>query len=44
MASPSLGRRESYEYVFTHGSSVHQKCSNYALTNLLFFVHVRVSN
>jgi len=27
---------ESYESMFTHGSFVHQKCSNYALTNLLF--------
>jgi len=24
------------EFVFVHGSSMHQKCSNYALTNLLF--------
>jgi hypothetical protein len=24
------------EFVFAHGSSVHRKCSNYALTNLLF--------
>jgi hypothetical protein len=27
------GRDEFYEFVFTHDSSVHQKCSNYALTN-----------
>jgi hypothetical protein len=27
---------ESCEFVFTYGSSMHQKCSNYALTNLLF--------
>jgi len=27
---------ESYEFVFVHGSSVHQKYYNYALTNLLF--------
>jgi hypothetical protein len=33
---PSLGHDESYESVFAHGSSVHQKCSNYTLTNLLF--------
>jgi hypothetical protein len=33
---PSPGRGESCESVFAHGSSVHQKCSNYALTNLLF--------
>jgi len=25
-----------WKSVFTHGSSMHQKCSNYALTNLLF--------
>jgi len=33
---PSLGRGESCEFVFARGSSVHQKCSNYMLTNLLF--------
>jgi hypothetical protein len=33
---PSLGRGEFCESVFTRGSSMHQKCSNYALTNLLF--------
>jgi hypothetical protein len=33
---PSLGRGESCEYVFARDSSMHQKCSNYALTNLLF--------
>jgi hypothetical protein len=33
---PSLGRGESCESMFARGSSVHQKCSNYALTNLLF--------
>jgi hypothetical protein len=27
---------ESCESVFAHGSSVHQKCSSYAQTNLLF--------
>ncbi len=27
---------ESCEFVFARGSSMHQKCSNYALTNLLF--------
>jgi hypothetical protein len=31
---PSLGRGESCESMFAHGSFVHQKCSNYALTNL----------
>jgi hypothetical protein len=36
MASPSSSRGESCEFVFTRGSSVHQKCSDYALTNLLF--------
>jgi hypothetical protein len=30
------GGGESFESVFACGSSVHQKCSNYALTNLLF--------
>jgi len=35
-ASPSLGHGESRESVFVHGLSVHQKCSNYALTNFLF--------
>jgi hypothetical protein len=35
--SPAHGEYyESYEYVFARGSSMHQKCSNYALTNLLF--------
>jgi hypothetical protein len=33
---PNPGRGESYQFVFAHGSSMHQKCSNYALTNLLF--------
>jgi hypothetical protein len=33
---PGLGRAEFYECVFAHGLFVHQKCSNYALTNLLF--------
>ncbi len=32
----SLGDGESCESMFAHGSSVHQKCSNYPLTNLLF--------
>jgi hypothetical protein len=32
----NLGRGESYESEFARGSSYHQKCSNYALTNLLF--------
>jgi hypothetical protein len=36
VVSPSLGYGESREFVFTHGSWMHQKCSNYALTNLLF--------
>jgi hypothetical protein len=30
------GCGESCESVFARGLSVHQKCSNYALTNLLF--------
>ncbi len=33
---PSLGRGESYESVFARGLFVHKKCSNYALTSLLF--------
>ncbi len=33
---PSLGRGESCESMYAHGSSVHQKCFNDALTNLLF--------
>jgi hypothetical protein len=33
---PSPGRGESYESMFAYSSSVHQKCSNYVLTNLLF--------
>jgi hypothetical protein len=36
VASPSLGRGEFWEFVYAHGSSVQQKCSNYALANLLF--------
>jgi hypothetical protein len=36
LAPPSLGHGEFYEFVFVHGLFVHQKCSNYALTNLLF--------
>jgi hypothetical protein len=33
---PSPGCGESCEFVFARGSFVHQKCSNYALINLLF--------
>jgi hypothetical protein len=33
---PSLGRGEFYESVFARGLSMHQKCSIYALINLLF--------
>jgi hypothetical protein len=33
-SSPDRG--ESCEFVFAYGSFVHQKCSSYALTNLLF--------
>jgi hypothetical protein len=33
---PSPDRGESCESVFVCGSFMHQKCSNYALTNLLF--------
>jgi len=33
---PSSSHGESCESMFVHVSSMHQKCSNYALTNLLF--------
>jgi hypothetical protein len=33
---PSSSRGEFCESVFARGSSMHQKCSNYAPTNLLF--------
>jgi hypothetical protein len=33
---PSSSCGESCEFVFARGSFVHQKCSSYALTNLLF--------
>ncbi len=33
---PSSGHGESCESIFAYGSSVHQRCSNSALTNLLF--------
>ncbi len=33
---PSSGCGESCESMFARGSSVRQKCSDYALTNLLF--------
>jgi len=36
VASPNPGHGEFYEFVFAHDSFVHQKCSNYALNNLLF--------
>jgi hypothetical protein len=36
VTSPSSSHGESCESVFTCSSFVHQKCSNYALTNLLF--------
>jgi len=36
VTSPSLGRGESCKSEFVRGSSYHQKCLNYALTNLLF--------
>jgi hypothetical protein len=35
VASPSRGHGEFCEFVYAHGLSVHQKCSNHALTNLL---------
>jgi hypothetical protein len=34
--TPSLGHGESCEFVFARGLFVHQKWSNYTLTNLLF--------
>jgi len=36
VGSLNSGHGESCKSVFAHGSSMHQKCSNYALTNLLF--------
>jgi len=33
---PSLGHGEFCESVYAYGLSMHQKCSNHALTNLLF--------
>ncbi len=36
VASLILGRGESCGFVFVRDLSVHQKCSNYTLTNLLF--------
>jgi hypothetical protein len=36
VASTSPGRDESCESMFARGLSMHQKCFNYALTNLLF--------
>jgi len=33
---PSAGHVESCESMYVCGSSMHLKCSNYALTNLLF--------
>jgi hypothetical protein len=36
VASSSLSHGESYESMFARDLSVHQKYSNYALTNLLF--------
>jgi hypothetical protein len=33
---PSSGHGEFCESIFAYGSSVHQRCSNYAFTNLLF--------
>jgi len=36
VASPGLGHGESCESIFAYDSFVHQRCSDYALTNLLF--------
>jgi hypothetical protein len=33
---PSFGRGESCEFMYAHDSFIHQKCFNYAITNLLF--------
>jgi hypothetical protein len=41
---PSSGYGESCESMFACGSSMHQKCSNYAIINLLFGLQVRVNN
>ncbi len=34
-----LGHGESCESMFGHGLSMHQKCSNYVVTNLLFSLY-----
>jgi hypothetical protein len=34
--SPNPSHDQSCEFVYAHGLFVHQKCSNYALTDLLF--------
>jgi hypothetical protein len=45
MASPKSRLWWALWVRIAHGSSEHQKCSNYALTNLLFgFVQVHVSD
>jgi hypothetical protein len=36
MLSPSPSHGESCESMYANGLFMHQKCSNYALTNLLF--------
>jgi len=36
VASPIPGHGEFCEFMFAHGLFVHQKCSSYTLTNLLF--------
>jgi hypothetical protein len=36
VASPKSGLWWSYEFVYAHGLSMHKKCYNYTLTNLLF--------
>jgi hypothetical protein len=36
MISPNSGRSEFCESVYARDSSVHQKCFNYVLMNLLF--------
>jgi hypothetical protein len=42
LASPNLGRDEFCEFVFVCSSSMHQKCSDYELINLLFGLCISV--
>ncbi len=38
VASPSSSCGEPCEFMYARGSSMHQKCSNYALNQLVWFV------